>query len=48
MIENDLRVITVSTDSVRVGWPKIYNVPEGLESYFKYRPMYKLDSASQL
>ena len=47
MIENDLRVITASTDSVRVRWAKIDNVPEGLESYFIYRLMYKLDSASQ-
>ena len=47
MIENDLRVITVSTDSVRVRWSKIDNVPDGLESYFTYRLMYKLDSASQ-
>ena len=47
MIENDLRVITASTDSVHVRWSKIDNVPEGLESYFAYRLMYKLDSASQ-
>ena len=47
MIEDDLRVITASTDSVRVRWSKINNVPEGLESYFTYHLMYKLDSASQ-
>lgn len=45
MTQKDIQVDEVTASTAVVHWQKIYNVPSGLHTYYKYEVQYKLQES---